>query len=255
MRDKVCQQCQDDLAEIAALRQEAASRKKSKKDRVLLRVEKTYYRWEYMPGHPRGGDELRKCFLALVMAIGERCVTEKKGEHTPAVAYLVVPKETSYENEAFYFEKDVANQLRELFTCITRSIQEAHEYGKDSIRQAFGQMVRGSTSLERFAETMQMEQQDISARVIFSLANPYPEYTRVLLCEVGQKDAEGAAITEERLKGICQAYRDKGVAVEIIGSQLWAVTTVSMDAFTKVLQAANPEMYPVVSGAAPKEPR
>jgi len=131
--------------------------------------------------------------------------------------------------------------LQELYTCLVTSNKNAYENGQTWARQQFDRMVHGQISLKDFAEYMKMNPKEITAKVVFSSAKQTLR-VHACLCRAGQVDARGAVVTPERLADIEKAYREKGVAVERLGDELWATGEIPQEALAEVEAGVRAEL-------------
>ena len=238
---EVCNECRKDIREGQSHRKSELAGQR-KKELVIVQFPE-YEHWLPSLHHasPAYGDHkyeshVRTTFLELAKAASEPASGEHVGEQ------LVAGTDRRYGADANRTMPSVLHPLlQELYTCLVTSNKNAYENGQTWARQQFDRMVHGQISLKDFAEYMKMNPKEITAKVVFSSAKQTLR-VHACLCRAGQVDARGAVVTPERLADIEKAYREKGVAVERLGDELWATGEIPQEALAEVEAGVRAEL-------------
>jgi len=226
-KDDICNQCQNDLKELADLRAAAAQEELHMRHRVRVNICATpHYMHEVRAGRGPEADQasrdFSKTFIALAQACGSKAGTDISGHMD---AWLVKPRETIWDKNEYHLTQDCAVHLRKLYELVHTLVQLAIEDGEDTMRQYFNNLVRGDISLETFSEVMKLDPNEITAKILFA-SKPQPRepvHAGVLLCKAGQVDGLGRALTAEAVVEIAEAYKRMGVPVELnTAGELWS---------------------------------
>ena len=171
-------------------------------------------------------EHLKKTFISLAQAVSEPGGVEAGSTDTEL---LVAHQERAYgcPEANRTMPPAVLALFQELYACIITAAKNAYANGEERARDYFQSIVAGKVSLSNFAEYMKLNPSEIDSRIIFSPTSKPPYRVAAMLCELGQLDAQGAVVSDERLASIEKAYREKGVAVERRGNQLWSITTLN----------------------------
>lgn len=232
---EVCSACAHDIRE-AQTRRKAELASQKKKELVIVQFPE-YEHWLPALHHasPAYGDHkydkhVRETFIELAKAVSEPASSSHVG------VALVPGQQHRYGTDTNRSMPVAALPLLQaLYTCLVTSNKNAYENGQNWARQQFRHIVSGEIGLNDFAEYMKLNPKEITARVVFSSAKQSTNRIRALLCRADQVDAQGKMVTKERLGDIEKAYREKGVAVERVGDELWATGEIPQDVVADVI--------------------
>jgi len=231
---EVCSACAHDIRE-AQVRRKAELASQKKKELVIVQFPE-YEHWlpslhlaSPMYGDHKYDKHVKETFIDLAWAVSEPASSSHVG------VALVPGQEHRYGTDTNRsMSVAVLPLLQALYTCLVTSNKNAYENGQNWARQQFRHIVSGEIGLNDFAEYMKMNPKEITAKVIFSVKQPTTR-VRALLCKADQVDAQGKMVTKERLGDIEKAYREKGVAVERVGDELWATGEITQDVVADVI--------------------
>jgi len=226
--DEVCPGCKRDIEENTKRRQREAEEQVAARGgvatRTLVQFPAYYHNLPKIPDayvsllpfvQKQPCDLFQIAFLELATLLGE-----KSSSNTRANESLILGSETSYTANGYFLPTTVLGLLRRLHELVRELTKAAYASGQEDIRRVFQQVVSGDIELNRFAKRMELDPEEITSRIVFASA-PGAAPARLLLCEAGQVDAKGQAVTQERLDEIEKLYVGMGVAIERQGNQLW----------------------------------
>jgi hypothetical protein len=226
--DEICSKCKRDIKENTERRQREEEEQTAARGGVAVRALVKFplfyelpkfpnaYNRQWLSDQKQPRDQFQVSFLELAALVGE-----KASSATQVNDVLIPGSSVSYrESNGYFLPVAVVNLLRQLHGLVKEMVDAAYASGEEVIRNLFQRVVSGDIEFNRFAERMELDPEEITSRIVFASA-PGAAPARLLLCEVGQVDAKGQAVTQERLDEIEKLYTGMGVAIERQGNQLW----------------------------------